>query len=186
MSMMRSWGCVVLALAFLGLLFGLPDAARPGSAGAPSAGTRQRKPQASGDAATSDWESLVRDEIASREYEITWQEKTALAGLSGAWQAPNRAHGLRTYFTASGIRVVPRGEAEPTWEWGLALVRFGRPGKEAVAQRGHLSALGHRLEHDRDGIVEWYVNDPRGLEQGFTLPAPPTGRNAGRAKGPQE
>lgn len=32
-----------------------------------------------------------------------------------------------------------------------------------------------RVEYRRDGLTEWYVNGPRGLEQGFTLAAPPAG-----------
>jgi len=35
------------------------------------------------------------------------------------------------------------------------------------------SVNGNRVEYQRDGIVEWYVNDTKGLEQGFTLLAPP-------------
>ena len=33
----------------------------------------------------------------------------------------------------------------------------------------------NRVDADRGGIVEWYVNDPRGLEQGFTIAARPEG-----------
>ena len=34
---------------------------------------------------------------------------------------------------------------------------------------------GARVEYRRDGITEWYVNGPRGLEQGFTLDRAPAG-----------
>lgn len=38
---------------------------------------------------------------------------------------------------------------------------------------GDLSPMGNRLDHHRGGLEERYVNSPRGLEQGFVLPAPP-------------
>ena len=38
-----------------------------------------------------------------------------------------------------------------------------------------LSAEGDRVEYRRGGLTEWYVNDERGLEQGFTIDAPPVG-----------
>jgi len=124
-------------------------------------------------ASAADWQSRVREEIAAREYDITWQDQTTLADLPGAYQAPNRAHDFRTYFTRAGIRVVPRRDAKPSWEWGLALLRYGRPGRQITAQSAALSPRRNRIDQNRDGIVEWYVNDPRGLEQGFTLLAPP-------------
>jgi hypothetical protein len=39
-----------------------------------------------------------------------------------------------------------------------------------------LTADGNGLEYRRGYISEWYLNDQRGLEQGFTLTAPPPGR----------
>jgi hypothetical protein len=32
-------------------------------------------------------------------------------------------------------------------------------------------AQGNRVVYDRGAVSEWYVNDPRGLEQGFNNPA---------------
>jgi hypothetical protein len=78
--------------------------------------------------------------------------------------APNPAQGFRTYFTESGIRVVPLSDTDPGWEFGLSVVGHG-----AASPRFD----GHRVEYDRGSIVEWYVNDQRGLEQGFTLRHPP-------------
>ena len=41
------------------------------------------------------------------------------------------------------------------------------------ARRSRL-LLGNRVEYRRGILTEWYVNDERGLEQGFTLHGPPT------------
>ncbi|MCU0225884.1 MAG: hypothetical protein MUF27_17860, partial [Acidobacteria bacterium] len=105
----------LLGAAFVAALALAPAAAL---AGEPSTG-----PGVSGS-----WLSQVQQGIASEEYQVTWQTETALPDLDAAWQAPNRSHGLRTYFTAAGIRVVPRQDAAPSWEWGLAWVGYGRGG----------------------------------------------------------
>jgi len=66
------------------------------------------------------WMSQVQGEIQASEYRVTWQERTSLPGLERAYQAPNRAHDFRTYFTEAGIRVISRTERQECWEWGLA------------------------------------------------------------------
>ena len=38
------------------------------------------------------------------------------------------------------------------------------------------TAAGRRVEYRRGALTEWYVNDARGLEQGFTLEERPEGR----------
>ena len=111
------------------------------------------------------WWGAVQKDIALSEYHVTWQEKTILQDVSAAYQAPNRAQDLRTYFTPEGPRVVRRTETEPAWVWGLELLDA-----PAVVE---MNTNGNRIEHKRgDGLTEWYVNDPRGLEQGFTISEP--------------
>ena len=104
---------------------------------------------------------------------MTWQSETALSDLDAAWQAPNRSHGLRTYFTAAGIRVVPRRDDGPSWEWGLAWVGYGRGGTSWSVPAASLAPSGARIDYQRGGLSEWYENSPRGLKQGFVLDAPP-------------
>jgi len=120
-----------------------------------------------------DWLSAAQKNIEKSEYHVTWQEKTCLPELAGALQAPNRAHNLRTYFTKKGIRVVPRTSAKPEWEWGLRLERYGYRENMKDLAPVKPSADGNKVEYQRDCILEWYVNDPKGLEQGFTLLSPP-------------
>jgi hypothetical protein len=119
------------------------------------------------------WVSRVQREIREREYHVTWQSRTHLGDLPEAWHAPNRAHNFRTYFTDSGIRVIPRTDERPSWEWGLALAGYGRDGDVRPAEKGILTPEENQIEYDRGAIVEWYENTPRGLKQGFTLAAPP-------------
>ena len=51
----------------------------------------------------------------------------------------------------------------------------GRPDALTAPAGARLSADGARIEYQRGSVTEWYVNDGRGLEQGFTLDAPPAG-----------
>ncbi len=121
------------------------------------------------------WLAAIEQEIARAEYEITWQTQTVLEDLTAAWHAPNRAQGFRTYFADEGIRMVPRSEESPAWEWRLSLFGWGRPGAVEAVEAAVLRAEANRIEYDRGDILEWYVNDARGLEQGFTLEGPPPG-----------
>ncbi len=138
------------------------------SAGAAAAGEPQL-PTGTGQ----DWWNAVRADIEASEYHVTWQAQPALAGLPASWQAPNRAHDFRTYFTPEGVRVVPRREAAPSWEWGLSLVSWGREGAMQPAETPRLSAYANRIDFGRIDIAEWYLNDRRGVEQGFTIATPP-------------
>ena len=110
-----------------------------------------------------DWLSRVQAEIAASEY--------AIAEQPDGWQAPNRAQGWRVHFSAGGLRVVPR--ESPGWEWGLTLLRHGRPSSPLAAENVPFEAQTNHGERRRPGILEWYRNEPRGLEHGFTLDAPP-------------
>ncbi len=64
--------------------------------------------------------------------------------------------------------------AEPRdggWQWGLELKSYGFPGAErAIGGAPAVKAEGQRLTYDWDATVqEWFVNDARGLEHGFTV-----------------
>lgn len=120
----------------------------------------------------------VQQQIQTSEYEISWAGSTTLADLDAGWQAPNRAQGFRTYFLPTGIRVVPRTESAPSWEWGLALHRWGRGAAVETALPVEPRPRGNRVDYDRAGLVEWYLNSPDGLEQGFTLARRPEGEGA--------
>jgi hypothetical protein len=114
----------------------------------------------------SDWMSAAKQRVADAEYEISRQ--------GTAWQAPNRVNKFRTTFAPEGVRTVPRVEQDPSWTWGLTLTGIGRPGAVTPVEAATMSIDANRVTYDRGGIVEWYVNDPRGLEQGFTLKAAPS------------
>ena len=119
-----------------------------------------------------DWFSAVQRDIAAQEYQVTWQDHTQLGDIAQAYHAPNRAQNFRTYFTPEGIRSIPR-DARPdeslAWEWGLEWCAWGRDGAMQPLGEAILATNGNRVEYRRGALLEWYVNDARGLEQGFTI-----------------
>ena len=115
----------------------------------------------------------MQEDIAGSEYQVTWQDRTNLPDLPTAYQAPNRAQNLRTYFTPTGIRAIPRIGDGAAWELGLRLTGFGYRGAVQPVAPATLSAEDNRIEYRRGDLTEWYVNDKQGLEQGFTIAAPP-------------
>ena len=139
--------------------------------------------------ASTGWWSAVQEDIRRSEYHVTWQDQTYLPDLPAAYHAPNRAHNLRTYFTPEGPVVIPRawpeGVETPPWRWGLHLIAWGREAALDSTQAITLHSDANRIEYRRpsagsgQGLIEWYVNDERGLEQGFTLHSPPVPSSPG-------
>lgn len=130
--------------------------------------------------------------IRGSEYHITWQSPTNLPNLPGAYQAPNRAHNFRTYFTPTDVRMIRRTEETPTWQWGMSLATFGYEGQLFPLSSADLVVEANRIEYRRavgslppgqstPVLVEWYENDPDGIEQGFTLNAAPPNRPEGQS-----
>jgi hypothetical protein len=64
-------------------------------------------------------------------------------------------------------------EDKPGWDRGMTLRRFDYKGAMRTGEKAERVADGNRMEYRRGDLVEWYINDGRGLEQGFTIAAPP-------------
>ncbi|NLF01274.1 MAG: hypothetical protein GX601_09890 [Anaerolineales bacterium] len=128
---------------------------------------------------SSDWWATVQEALDALEYYVTWQEQTYLPDLQTAYQAPNRAHNLRTYFGAAGPIVIPRKWLEetnsPPWRLELTLTAWGRAGALEAVAPAMLEATENRIEYRRGEVVEWYQNEEDGLRQGFALASRPAG-----------
>ena len=95
--------------------------------------------------APSGWTDQIQRRLQQQEYELTWQNQPVIHDLPAAWHAPNRAHGLRSYFTRDGIHVVPRTQESPSWVWSLSLVGYGRGTTLWPVDEARLSASGNRM-----------------------------------------
>ncbi len=118
-----------------------------------------------------DWDR-IREQIREAEYQYTWHDSSA------RYVAPNRRHGLHTKLGAGGLQVSPAlNQRDAGWGWGMRLAAWGVSGKmRAVRAEPVVRSDGSRVELDwGGGLTEWYVNEQRGVEQGFTIQSPPEG-----------
>jgi uncharacterized protein (TIGR03437 family) len=115
---------------------------------------------------TSDWNSI------RAEYE---RQRQAVFPVEGGHRARNFAQQWVSEFDGRGFLVTPDSGG---WKWGLRLESYGWAGRaQAVTERPRVTAETERVSYDWDETLrEWYVNDGRGLEHGFTLWQPPAGR----------
>ena len=117
----------------------------------------------------------LRAAVEQSRYRIRPPQQGAEAGT---YRAANRAQGLDARFNAAGVSVGPAASSGPPWQWGLQLERSGYGERLEPIASAHLVVEANRIEYRRGALTEWYVNDARGLEQGFTVAAPPRGRDA--------
>ena len=117
-----------------------------------------------------DWWTSVQKRISEQEYAVTFQDKVELPDMKSAYQAPNRAQNLRTYFTEKGIRVISRTGPEAKWQLGLFLKSL-QSGDTIIAlpQADQPFIDGPKISYERGMVTEWYENRPDGLEQGFVI-----------------
>jgi len=114
---------------------------------------------------TVDWAEISAQIEASR-----YAAQATDAGL----EAANPGQQWRTAFDGRGFLVEPQGA---DWRWGLELRGYGVGAEQReLSGPAHAQAVGTRVSYDWDGTLEeWFVNDRRGLEHGFTLAARPQG-----------
>lgn len=134
------------------------------------AGGTERVPEG---LSASDWSSIRAAYEANRH---------AAFPVEGGWQTRNPGQQWRTRFDGRGFETTPNGGG---WSWGLALLNYGRECAEGDPSRKSLPAAagegagslpvcvradGGRIEYEWDDtLTEWYVNDQRGLEHGYTV-----------------
>ena len=96
----------------------------------------------------------------------------------GSSSAANPRQQWNTVFDGRGFLATPHAGG---WQWGLELQSYGFPGHEhAITQAVPGKAHENRLTYVWDAALEeWFVNDPRGLEHGFTVHRRPVGGEGG-------
>jgi len=103
------------------------------------------------------------------------------ATAAGAANEQQETRGFQAKFSDSGIEVVGIDREGTPWSLGLRMVAWGRGDELIAVPQGAVADNGNRVEITRGSIIEWYVDDGRAVEQGFTLGAPPTAKPAAGA-----
>ncbi|MBN2054518.1 FG-GAP repeat protein, partial [bacterium] len=126
-------------------------------------------------AVETDWLDAVQESIRASEYNLTYYPEVTIGSIGAAYYAPNRAHGIRAYFTTDGLVLTPRAENEAAWLCTMRFDGYGRDALKNVPPLKEQRVTANRIEYQRTGMSEWYLNDERGIEQGFTLMHRPDG-----------
>ncbi len=85
------------------------------------------------------------------------------------YSAANVANGYQTKFTQQGLSITPSESQNADWSWGLSLESITVDNKKLVLSNSTLQVDGNQLEYQSGNITEWYINNQKGLEQGFTI-----------------
>ena len=107
----------------------------------------------------SDWAS-VRDAREAARHQVF--------AAAGVHRARNPGQRWTSEFDGRGVTTTPDAGG---WSWGLELVSYGwdEP-RRALERPRRVEAEGNRVAYRWDArLEEWYVNDERGLEHGFTV-----------------
>ncbi|MEZ5979015.1 MAG: FG-GAP repeat protein, partial [Planctomycetota bacterium] len=115
-----------------------------------------------------DW-AAVRADIDAHRYQV------APVDDGFAVRHPRQAWTAR--FDRRGLALEPDSGA---WAFGLELAAYGADGAMARAEQpSDVRALGARVEYDwSSALTEWYVNDSRGVEHGYTVRTRPVAGDA--------
>jgi len=127
---------------------------------------------------TDDWWAQVQAMLRNDLYGIT-AEQTEGEALTYRGYNPDQRFDFTS--TDGGVRLAqvtadPKSPPDPGWTLEFRTTGYGyEEDVHPLTALVETVADGNRLEFRRAGLTEWYANDERGLEQGFTLDAPPRG-----------
>ncbi len=99
---------------------------------------------------------------------------------SGPWMGQNPAQRAQIRMTSAGVHLARDVEGAPR-ALDVQLGGLGCSDEIEPATQAELSAKGNRIELRREGLVEWYVSGPLGVEQGFEIEKAPACRSNGGA-----
>jgi hypothetical protein len=129
-----------------------------------------------GSKAMADSDAKVPERLSDSDWSGIWSayehNRYAIeANPGGTRQARNPSQTWVTKFDGRGFTVTPDAGG---WSSGLKLAEYGEV--SALRPDGGTISLGRG-----DGLTEWFVNDARGLEQGWTLAKRPDRAGTGGA-----
>jgi trimeric autotransporter adhesin len=109
------------------------------------------------------------DQVPAGLSKADWQSiRHVFRATDTGWEASNKGQQWTTTFDDKGFITTP---ADKSWTWGLQLQSYGfGEAQQSITTKPTGKAEGTRLSYQWDSNVqEWWVNDERGLEHGFTL-----------------
>jgi len=122
---------------------------------------------------TQEWSRTVAEGIAQRA-----QAFRPVPGEAGAWAASSQVDGVTWRVSRAGLEVRSRGPEAEAWTLRLATSSFGREDASLPVAIGGVEVSGARATLALGALEEGLENGPHGLEQGWTIPAPPPGEGA--------
>lgn len=110
-----------------------------------------------------------------------------VAGTPGHWWVRNPRNGLNARFTPEGLSLmVNAGGFDGGQErrclftrWSTTAIGYGDCLVSTAEGRVTVGESSNRVEINRSGLIEWFVNREEGLEHGYTLPSPPADNRQG-------
>lgn len=112
---------------------------------------------------TSDWSSIRATYEAGRH---------AIYADAVGWQTRNPGQQWRTRFDGRGFENLPDANG---WKWGWNSSPAAEPAR-VMTTPGCVNADGPYVRYEWDeSLTEWFINDQRGLEHGFTVNERPEG-----------
>ncbi|MFN0010048.1 MAG: FG-GAP repeat protein, partial [Phycisphaerales bacterium] len=126
------------------------------------------------DLSTSDWSSI------RGAYEASRHAAFADEAVPGHFRARNPGQQWLTRFDGRGFLTTPHTAG---WSWGLELAAYGRAGAlRTISDTACVQTRGTRVEYEwSPSLTEWYINDQRGFEHGYTLKHRPEGADGANA-----
>jgi|JI6StandDraft_1071083.scaffolds.fasta_scaffold00569_9 hypothetical protein len=119
------------------------------------------------DVSASDWQSI------RQAYEAHRHTFTPVEGSLDHYFAHTPGQQMENHFDGRGFTVKPK---TGTWSWGLELRAYGQ--KPITGTAPQVKADGKRLEYQwSPNLTEWWQNDTKGLEHGYTLTERPQGKS---------
>jgi hypothetical protein len=118
------------------------------------------------------WERSARAHLESMSYHFTETP-------DGMAAAANHSQDIRARVTGDGFRLVSRVHDAAGFEVGFRLAGYGRDGAIRPVAPGTVKVHENRAEVARAGVpTEYFVNDERGFEHGYTVHERPRGAKA--------